>query len=155
MSISKILEGIDRCEIDHADGWWETSSGATFGREKLIEAQGYEFGLLSRIEALTQKLADAKQAARYETDVAVQAIADFEAMKLEAEALRKDAARYQWICDKGYNYHGAMAGSGSMSICRGPYILLEPPSHNKFSNMILTKQAANAIIDAAIAGEAT
>jgi hypothetical protein len=52
MSISKILEGIDRCEVDHADGWWETSSGATFGRKKLIEAQGYEFGLLSRIEAL-------------------------------------------------------------------------------------------------------
>jgi hypothetical protein len=66
------------------------------------------------------------------------------------EELEKDAVRYQWLCDKGHSYHGAMAGTGSMSICRGPYILLEPPSHNKFSNMILTKQAADVIIDKAI-----
>ena len=72
-------------------------------------------------------------------------------LQAQLEAAKKDAERYQWLCDKGYNYHGAMAGSGSMSICRGPYILLEPPSHNKFSNMILGKQAADLVIDAAIA----
>jgi hypothetical protein len=60
MSITKILEGIDRCEVDHTDGWWETSSGAAFGRLKLVEAQGYEFGLLSRVEALE------KEAKRYQ-----------------------------------------------------------------------------------------
>lgn len=69
------------------------------------------------------------------------------------EALEKDAKRYQWLCDKGHSYHGAMSGSASMSISRGPYILLEPPSCNGFSNMILTKQVADVIIDAAIAGE--
>jgi hypothetical protein len=52
MSISKILQGIDQDEICDKDGWWETSAGAAFGRLKLVEAQGYEFGLLSRIEAL-------------------------------------------------------------------------------------------------------
>jgi hypothetical protein len=68
--------------------------------------------------------------------------------------LEKDAVRYRWLCDKGHSYHGAVAGTGSMSICRGPYILLELPSHNKFSNMILTKQAADVIIDKAISEEA-
>ena len=47
--ITNILKGIDRCVIDHTDGWWETETGATFGREKLVEAQGYECGLLQRI----------------------------------------------------------------------------------------------------------
>jgi hypothetical protein len=55
MSISKILKGIDQHEICDDDGWWETSSGAAFGRLKLVEAQGYEFGLLSRIEAYEQE----------------------------------------------------------------------------------------------------
>lgn len=41
--------------------------------------------------------------------------------------------------------------TGSMSICRGTYILLNPPSHNNFSKMVLGKAAADAIIDAAIA----
>jgi hypothetical protein len=52
MSISKILQGIDQDVICDKDGWWETSAGAEFGRLKLVEAHGYEFGLLSRIEAL-------------------------------------------------------------------------------------------------------
>ena len=125
MSISKILEGINRDESSYTDGWWETESGASFGHGKLIEAQGYEAGLLAKITELESQV----------------------------DALRKDAKRYQWLCDKGYNYHGAMAGSGSMSICRGPYIRLEPPSVNNFSNMILGKPAADAIIDAAIKGE--
>ena len=98
----------------------------------------YEFDLKNA------QLEAAKQAARWESDLASQALADL-------EPYRKDAERYQWLCDKGYNYHGAMAGTGSMSICRGPYILFEPPSHNKFSNMVLGKPAADLVIDAAIA----
>jgi hypothetical protein len=49
----------------------------------------------AKIEALQAEVEARKQAARYETDVAAQAIADFEAMKLEVEALRVDAERYQ------------------------------------------------------------
>ncbi|ENZ8247294.1 hypothetical protein ACHAZ8_004837 [Klebsiella aerogenes] len=33
--VTSILDGIDRTELD--DGWWETSAGAEFGREKLEE----------------------------------------------------------------------------------------------------------------------
>jgi Protein of unknown function (DUF551) len=94
MSITKILQGIDRCEVEYTDGWWETSTGAEFGLLKLAEARGYEFGLLGRITELEAQLADAKQAARYETDVAAQAIADFEEVKAQLAAVQKDAA---WI----------------------------------------------------------
>ena len=52
--------------------------------ESIIRAQA------TRIAELEQQLADANRAARYETDVASQAIADL-------EPYRKDAARYQWI----------------------------------------------------------
>jgi hypothetical protein len=34
--IEKILDGIDRQETDDETGWWETSHGADFGRERLI-----------------------------------------------------------------------------------------------------------------------
>lgn len=77
-------------------------------------------------------------------------ITELEAQLADA---KKDAERYQWLCDKGYSYHGAMAGTGSMSICRGPYIILEPPSHNNFSKMVLGKLATDVIIDAAISKE--
>lgn len=50
--------------------------------------------LKAKIEALTQELADAKQAARYEADVASQAIADFEEAKGKIEELEKAS---QWI----------------------------------------------------------
>jgi hypothetical protein len=30
-----ILNGIDHTETDHPEGWWETSTGADFGRERL------------------------------------------------------------------------------------------------------------------------
>jgi hypothetical protein len=56
MSITKILQGIDRYESAYTDGWWETSSGAEFGRLKLVEAQGYEYGLLGRITELEAQL---------------------------------------------------------------------------------------------------
>ena len=56
--------------------------------------------LKAKIEALTQELADAKQAARYETDVAQQAIADFEEAKGKIEALEKDAKRLDFLNGK-------------------------------------------------------
>ena len=36
-NIINILKGIDCTETDSAIGWWETSSDAEFGAEKLIE----------------------------------------------------------------------------------------------------------------------
>jgi hypothetical protein len=35
--IEKILEGIDKDELEAANGWWETSTGAEFGLKKLNE----------------------------------------------------------------------------------------------------------------------
>ena len=35
--IREILKGIDECECEHKDGWWETSSCESFGAEKLAE----------------------------------------------------------------------------------------------------------------------
>ena len=34
-TIKDILKGIDQTEIESSDGWWETSTGAKFGAEKL------------------------------------------------------------------------------------------------------------------------
>lgn len=35
--IEKILEGIDKTETEDKNGWWETSTGAKFGAQKLEE----------------------------------------------------------------------------------------------------------------------
>lgn len=35
--IKELLKGIDETETDSVDGWWETSTGAAFGAEKLKE----------------------------------------------------------------------------------------------------------------------
>lgn len=35
--IEKILEGIDKTEMEDENGWWETSTGAEFGAQKLEE----------------------------------------------------------------------------------------------------------------------
>ena len=70
-----------------------------------------------------------------------------------AEANEKDAARYRWLFTDGPTYQGAMSSAGSMPPARGPYVLLEPPSLNQFSNMILNKQGADSIIDAAMQKE--
>ncbi len=35
--IKIILEGIDKDECSHGEGWWETSDGAEFGKNKLNE----------------------------------------------------------------------------------------------------------------------
>lgn len=36
-TIEKILKGIDKTESESKDGWWETSTGALFGKRKLEE----------------------------------------------------------------------------------------------------------------------
>ena len=92
------------------------------------------------------------QVATLNAEICVSLKGELAAKDAEIERLRADAARYQWLCEKGHSYHGAMVGTGSMSQGRGPYIRLEPPSHNNFSNMALGKEAADAIIDAAITG---
>ena len=33
--IKDLLKGIDETEVESEDGWWETSTGAEFGRQKL------------------------------------------------------------------------------------------------------------------------
>jgi hypothetical protein len=33
--VEQILDGIDRQETDKPSGWWETSTGAEFGKERL------------------------------------------------------------------------------------------------------------------------
>lgn len=30
-----ILSGMNKCELTHSNGWWETSTGANFGQRKL------------------------------------------------------------------------------------------------------------------------
>jgi len=32
--VDKVLRGIDLTEIESEDGWWETSTGAEFGKQK-------------------------------------------------------------------------------------------------------------------------
>ena len=34
-NIKELLKGIDQTENESNDGWWETSTGAEFGRDKL------------------------------------------------------------------------------------------------------------------------
>jgi hypothetical protein len=38
-TIKDILKGIDQTEIESSDGWWETSTGAKFGAEKLKQIE--------------------------------------------------------------------------------------------------------------------
>ena len=44
--IKNILTGIDEMETESAQGWWETSAGADFGKSKLAQV----------VEAITQHL---------------------------------------------------------------------------------------------------
>jgi hypothetical protein len=37
--LNTILDGIDRCQTDQPEGWWETSTGAEFGARKLAEVK--------------------------------------------------------------------------------------------------------------------
>ena len=47
-TVDVILAGIDECEIDSPEGWWETSKGAEFGAAKKQE-------LIKALEQLWQK----------------------------------------------------------------------------------------------------
>lgn len=58
--VTSILDGIDRTELD--DGWWETSAGAEFGREKLEEIRS------SMIKKSAEKSAFLQHAERLATD---------------------------------------------------------------------------------------
>ena len=49
--IKNILDGIDRTD-DEEDGWWETSTGAEFGKEKLGLI---EIAINERMEAIKKK----------------------------------------------------------------------------------------------------
>ena len=44
--IKNILEGIDKTEVEDVNGWWETSTGAEFGRDVMrkitILIEGWE-----------------------------------------------------------------------------------------------------------------
>ncbi|WCD44193.1 hypothetical protein Lumi_054 [Xylophilus phage Lumi] len=52
--VEKILDGIDRTETDPGDteGWWETSSGASFGQAKLVALKSLLTNTLD-VESLT------------------------------------------------------------------------------------------------------
>jgi FtsZ-binding cell division protein ZapB len=50
-----------------------------------------------KITQLQAEVEALEQTARYETDVATQSIADFNAMKSEVEVLRRDAAKWQLL----------------------------------------------------------
>jgi len=50
-TIEEILKGIDQTEFESDDGWWETSVGAEFGRNKKEE-------IINFIETIKLDLAD-------------------------------------------------------------------------------------------------
>jgi len=49
--ILRILQGIDKTEIESGNGWWETSFGAEFGTSKLKEIEE----LLAQPEGITPR----------------------------------------------------------------------------------------------------
>lgn len=40
-NIKVILKGIDKTETESCDGWWETTTGSEFGKQKLQELIEY------------------------------------------------------------------------------------------------------------------
>ena len=125
-----------------------------------IEESVYE-GLARRVEKLQAEIVTKDtelDALKADIDRALKAIAEYdtenESLKARIKELEKNDARYRWLCEKGPSYHGAMIGSGSMSISRGPYIYLERPANNRFSNVILNKEMADAFIDVAMGEKA-
>ena len=94
----------------------------------------------TRIAELEQQLADANRAARYETDVAAQAIADL-------EPYRKDATRYQWLTSREADGRLVPAGKAREMVYKVWNLLMdvqdEKPSKGKI----------DAAIDSAIQGE--
>ena len=49
--IETILCGIDKTETEHDNGWWETSSGATFGKDRLRKIEAL---FLDNVEETTE-----------------------------------------------------------------------------------------------------
>ena len=83
-------------------------------------------------------------------DLLIDCRADLSAAHAALAEAQRDAARYRWLKENGPTYHGACQGTASMSIGRGPYIYLEVPAHNNFSNFVLNGDSADRIIDAAM-----
>lgn len=69
----------------------------------------------------------------------------------EYDRLKADSRRYVWACEEGPTYSGACVGTATMSISRGPYIVLEPPALNRFSSIVCNKALADGFIDQALA----
>ena len=69
----------------------------------------------------------------------------------EYDRLKADSRRYAWVCEEGPTYSGACVGTATMSISRGPYIILEPPALNRFSSIVCNKALADSLIDRALA----
>ena len=56
VDLDRILIGIDKCETDVDEGWWETSVGAEFGAGKLAEVKAAFAKLEAENVALKQRL---------------------------------------------------------------------------------------------------
>ena len=65
-SLRELLKGIDKCETDDADGWWETSTGAEFGAKKLAELEAIvaQEVLRGRVDEREKAIAEAQLAQR-------------------------------------------------------------------------------------------
>jgi hypothetical protein len=37
--LHEIIDGIDKTEVDHPDGWWETQSGASAGHSVKLQLE--------------------------------------------------------------------------------------------------------------------
>jgi hypothetical protein len=136
------------------------------GRFISPKIQNY-FKVWSFLEAIIFKLQleneSLKQVARYETDVAAQAIADFEAVKAQLAALQKGAERYRWLRDRlQIRYETPMSGGLKRAVLttRIGFGFLDSKM-NPDAGWISVKsfdecrENVDLGIDAAIAGEAT
>lgn len=55
--LHRIVHGIDRAETESADGWWETSTGAEFGAERLRRLVLLVAGLDAEVVRLREGIA--------------------------------------------------------------------------------------------------
>lgn len=66
----------------------------------------------------------------------------------EHQRLLADSKRYIWLINEGHKYTAAFSGTATMSISRGPYIIVSPPSNNQFSSIVVNaKPFADELID--------
>jgi hypothetical protein len=140
-----------------------------FSAGKTLEKLGYTYlggewkpplvlsdTLKAKIEAIEQELADAKQAARWESYLASQSLEDM-------KALEKDAKRYRWLRDRlQVRYETPMIGGLKRAVLatRIGFSFLDS-NMNPNAGWISVKsfdecrEKVDSGIDAAIAGEAT